>query len=179
MIILYSCSGRVKQHTFNRPEEIIKMKKLAIAPFHNLTQKLDAGVIMNHMIMAELIKNRTIKIIKYGDVYEALLKEHINAPATLDRATLRMLRDTLKVDGVLVGTLIIYKEDPEGTEIRFDATLLDTDDGTIVWKGEFHKSGNTYSPSHLFQKTDSQMILALAQRIAIELVDTLSLNMSP
>ena len=176
VFMLIACSGRLKKHAFNRPDEIIKIKKLAILPFHNLTQEIDAGVIMNHVIMTELIKNKNIKIAKYGDVHEALIKEHIYAPATVDQNTLKMLRDTLGVDGALLGTLIIYREDPGRIEIRFDASLLDTKNGKIVWKGEFHKCGDAYSPSHLIQASNSKTALSLAKKIAIELVETLGLE---
>ncbi|MGA1823175.1 MAG: hypothetical protein ACMUIP_00835 [bacterium] len=176
IFMVIACSGRLKKHIFSRPDEILKNKTLGIVPFHNLTQKIDAGVIMNHIIMTELIKNKNIKIAKYGDIYEALLKEHINAPATVDQKTLKMLRDTLGLDGVILGTLVIYKEAPERAEIRFDASLLDTETGQILWKGEFHKCGDTYSPIHLIQGSNANTALSLAKEIAVELVDSLGLE---
>ena len=161
------------------------VKSVAVLPFHNLTKKVNAGVIITNMLMTELVRQEKFRVIKYGDLRRFFLSRRITSVSSIDIETLRELRRKFKVEVVIIGSVIRY-EDVEGGDgargtsggkesdfpyIYISSTILDTRSGRILGQGEFIEKGS--STGHLLSDKDRQSAFALAQRLAWRMASTM------
>ncbi|MGA1839421.1 MAG: hypothetical protein ACMUIU_02245 [bacterium] len=174
------CRGySFRKNNFLNREALVNMNSVAVLPFHNISESLNAGVIISNMIIAELVREDKFSVVKYGDVRNFFLQRRLTSVSTIDVETLRALRQEFKVDIVIIGTVLHY-EDDEGIKDRnrenrtripyvaITSTILDTRSGRIVGKGEFVERGS--AKGYLLTNKQRQDTFSLAQKLAQRLV---------
>ena len=184
-IILYSgCQGLQYKSNYHMDSQSLKgVKSLAVFPFHNLSQKTNAGIIMTNVLMAELIKLEKFRLIKYGDVRKFFLIRRKISVSTIDIETLRAFRKQFKVEAVIIGTVLQYgtesgsgahrRKDEKSTlpKITVHSTILDTRSGRILGQGQFMEKGA--AQGYLLGVKDRQAAFSLAQKVAQRLVSAI------
>jgi len=184
-IVLYSgCQGlQYNSHYHMDSQSLNGVKSLAVLPFHNLSQKTNAGIIMTNVLMAELIKLEKFRLIKYGDVRKFFLIRRKISVSTIDIETLRAFRKEFKVEAVIIGTVLQYgAEKGHGAQRRKDeistvpkitvhSTILDTRSGRILGQGQFMEKGA--AQGYLLGVKDRQAAFSLAQKVAQRLVSAI------
>lgn len=184
-MVLYSgCQGLQYKSYYHMDSQSLKgVRSLAVLPFHNLSQKTNAGIIMTNVLMAELIKLEKFRLIKYGDVRKFFLIRRKISVSTIDIETLRAFRKQFKVEAVIMGTVLQYgDENGFGTQRRKDekstlpqitvhSTILDTRSGRILGQGEFMEKGS--AQGYLLGGKDRQAAFSLAQKVAQRLVSAI------
>ncbi|MBN1227838.1 MAG: hypothetical protein JXA79_12660 [Deltaproteobacteria bacterium] len=184
-IVLYSgCQGLQYKSNYHMDSQSLKgVKSLAVLPFHNLSQRTNAGIIMTNVLMAELIKLEKFRLIKYGDVRKFFLIRRKISVSTIDLETLKALRKEFKVEAVIIGTVLQYgAESDAGTNPRKDekstlpkitvhSTILDTRSGRILGQGQFMEKGT--AQGYLLGLKDRQTAFSLAQKVAQRLASAI------
>jgi len=181
-IILFPCCNVLHPmpYCFLDSESIKEISSVAVLPFHNLTKKVNAGVIMTNTIMAELIESGRFSVAKFGDVRLFFLRRRMTSVSTIDKDTLRSLRDEFKVDAVIMGTVLEYEEGDitekknRGTSppfISIGVAVLDTRTGRVLAQGEFIEKGS--AAGYLMSNHESISAFALCKRIAQKLIVTI------
>jgi hypothetical protein len=184
-IVLYSgCQGLQYKSNYHMDSQSLKgVRSLAVLPFHNLSQKTNAGIIMTNVLMAELIKLEKFRLIKYGDVREFFLIRRKISVSTIDIETLRAFRKQFKVEAVIIGTVLHYGAEKDyGPQQRKDeksivpqitvhSTILDTRSGRILGQGEFMEKGA--AQGYLLGAKDRQTAFSLAQKVARRIVSAI------
>jgi len=146
-MILFGCipsSG--KGEIFRRKEPLSRIKRIAVVPFDNLSDRLDAEVLVTTIFIGEINHGRRFSVLKYGDIREFLLKEGILSTEMFTQETLHSLAQTFSIDGVILGTIVNYREwnpdkGKEPAMIHISARLLDCENGRIIWFGQDERTG--------------------------------------
>lgn len=180
------CQGyHFKQNNFLNKEALKNINSVAVLPFHNLSESLNASVIMSNILIAELVRSDKFRVVKYGDVRDFFLQRWLTSVSTVDVETLRALRQEFKVDIVIIGTVLRY-EDGRGItkrdrerrmhvpSIAISITVLDTRSGRILGKGEFMERGS--AKGYLLTNKHRQDAFALAQKLAQRLIANIDIN---
>ena len=184
-LALYSgCQGlQYQSHYHMDNQSLNRINSLAVLPFHNLSQRTDAGIIMTNVLMAELINLEKFRVIKYGDVRKFFLIRRRISVSSIDIETLREFRKQFKVEAVIIGTVLQYgaekghgsqrRQDELSTEpqIKVHSTILDTRSGRILGQGEFMEKG--VAKGYLLSAKDRQTAFSLAQKVAQRIVSSI------
>jgi len=178
LVLLFSgCSMRpYRANNFLDTEAIEGVSSVAVLPFHNLSEQVNAGVIVTNMLMAELVQHGKFRVVKYGDLRNFFLQRRMTSISSIDIKILRALRQEFKVDAVIMGTVLQYEDGggssnnkkPVPPSIAINSKVLDTRTGRILAKGEFMEKGS--ATGYLLSDRDRQLAFALARDFAQKLI---------
>lgn len=110
--------------------------RIAVMPFKNNTEAVDADIKATYMSLAGLFRSRIFEPLEYGELRKAMVRSRIEKKGELDYRTLEALSKELKVDGILLGTLESYPERLSSTvppEVEMTVRLLDAREKRILW----------------------------------------------
>lgn len=184
--ISIGCQGyKLRNNNFLDREALLNMNSVAVLPFHNISQSLNAGVIMSNVIISELARENKFSVVKYGDVRNFFLQRRKTSVSTIDVETLRALRQEFKVDIVIIGTVLQFEEDEDIKDrnkenrlhipyVAISSTILDARSGRIVGKGEFIEKGS--AKGYVLTNMQRQDIFSLAKKLAQRLVAAINID---
>ncbi len=125
-------------------KEIESTYRIAVMPFQNKSKIRDAGMIATYMFIVELFKNRGFVPVEYGEVRRQVVDLRVRGKGELDLRNTEAISKSLGVDGIIVGTVELYKE-KEGTlppEAVISARLIDARNERILWYDSYQLSGD-------------------------------------
>jgi TolB-like protein len=125
-------------------KEIESTYRIAVMPFKNKSKIKDAGMIATYMFLVELFKNRRFEPVEYGEVRRLVVDLRVRGKGELDRRNTEAISKSLGVDGIIVGTVELYKE-KEGTlppEAVISARLIDALKNRILWYDSYQLNGD-------------------------------------
>ena len=122
-------------------------RRVAILPFENLSERKGAGLIVGNIFTVAVVRSGFFEVVEPGMVTEALLAIGVAAYGNIDLDTVAALRERLKVDAVMLGTVLEYSEGlkqgaASSPEVAFDSRMLDAPEGRIVWFAERVRNGD-------------------------------------
>lgn len=176
MILIGCISSSRRGEIFRRKDALSRIKRIAVVPFDNLSDRLDAEVLVTTIFIGEIDHGQRFSVLKYGDIREFLLNEGILSTEMFTREILHNLAQTFSIDGIMLGTIINYREwnpdkGKEPAMIHISARLLDCENGRIIWFGQdertgwderiFFDIGETVFCSQLVQKTARKFLKEL------------------
>lgn len=176
-VLYMGCHFPVYKNVFLDRGKIDKVKRVAVLPFYNLSDSLNADTIMAHVIMAEFVNSQRFDVVKYGDIRELLLEQQLASAPTVDIKTLHLIRKTYKTDAIIIGTVYRYEESKEkgreflSSAISLSVSLIDTKSGRVIWREEIADTGSTRG--YLFEKKDIYPCFGLAKKVANRLFLTI------
>lgn len=171
-LILLMCAGvfvaagcGASMRTYLKEEAPLhKIKKLAILEFDNISKDKSAGEKLAYLFSIELITSGQFKVVEPGEVEKALKEVKIRAKggiSTMEIADVQKVGEALGVDAVILGSIDTFemgkKEDPI---ISMDIHMLDTKDGSLVWKVNYIASGSNFAYLLDFGKITSTEMLS-------------------
>ncbi len=118
--------------------------RIAVMPFQNSSKAKDAGLIATYLFIVELFKNRKFVPIEYGEVRRLIVDLRVKEKGELDLKKTGTISESSGVDGILVGTVDIYREG-DGTappEAEISARLIDARRDKILWCESFGSKGD-------------------------------------
>ncbi|OGW36171.1 MAG: hypothetical protein A2Y97_06950 [Nitrospirae bacterium RBG_13_39_12] len=118
--------------------------KIAVMPFQNKSKIRDAGTMATYMFTVELFKNKGFVPVEYGEVRRSVVDLRVRGKGELDLTNTEAISKSLGVDGILVGTVELYKEQ-EGTlppEAVISARLIDARKERILWYDSYQLNGD-------------------------------------
>jgi curli biogenesis system outer membrane secretion channel CsgG len=145
VLVAISCGGGPsvfsQKKSSNQP-----YKTLALLPFDNYSGREDAGKQVSDAFLVELLKRGLFHIVEPGETERVMKEERIRSASQIDIATARLLKEKLSADYVLIGAVNEYDYLKDGERdvplVGFDARLLDTSNGQIVWAANHSKRGD-------------------------------------
>lgn len=172
------CHPPLTNTIYLNPDKIGRVKNIAVLPFYNLTESLNAETIMANVIMAELMNSKRFNLVKYGDVMELLLSRKMTSLSTVDIETLHFLRKKLKADAVIIGTIYRYEEAQQQrakfspSAVSISVSLIDTKSGQTLWRQDSSGAGSTYG--YLLDNMEIYPCFGMAKKVANELLLTIT-----
>jgi TolB-like protein len=125
-------------------KEIESTYRIAVMPFQNKSKVIDAGMIATYMFIVELFKNKGFVPVEYGEIRRLVVDLRVRGKGELDLKSTEALSKSLGVDGIIVGTVELYKE-KEGTlppEAVISARLIDARKNRILWYNSYQLNGD-------------------------------------
>ena len=138
-------SPKKKAGSILQKDKLHRIKRVAVLPFYNLSDRLDAEVIVTNLFINEIMHDNRFSVVKYGDIQEFLWQQKVRSTDTVTKETLKGLADRFSVEGVILGTINTYREwnpdkkDPAIVEIS--ARFVDCETGQTVWFGREKRTG--------------------------------------
>ena len=121
-----------------------RVKKVAIFPFRNLTKNPHAREIVTQIFLAELAKSERFEVEELGNIVDFMVEQRLGIGTNPDRARLRLLRKRYKIDAVILGNILAFRERDSVPYINLTARMVTTDTGKIIWKAFIEKNGDDY-----------------------------------
>jgi TolB-like protein len=125
-------------------KEIESTYRIAVMPFQNGSKVKDAGLIATYLFIAGLFRDNKFIPIEYGEVRRLVVDLRVREKGELDFRRTEKISESSGVDGILVGTVDIYKE-KDGTappEAEISARLIDARRDKILWCDTFRSKGD-------------------------------------
>jgi TolB-like protein len=118
--------------------------RIVVMPFHNESKTKDAGMIATYMFIIELFKSKVFEPLSYGDVRNLVVNLRFRGRGEIDYKYMNKISESSGVDGILVGTVELYKEN-EGTappEAVISARLINARTDRILWYDSYQYKGD-------------------------------------
>jgi len=125
-------------------KEMESTYRIAVMPFQNSSKVKDAGLTATYIFIVELFKDKKFIPIEYGEVRRLVVDLRVREKGELDFKKTERISESSGVDGILVGTVDIYKE-KDGTappEAGISARLIDARRDKILWCDSFGSKGD-------------------------------------
>ncbi|MFH7835554.1 MAG: hypothetical protein QXL51_03050 [Candidatus Aenigmatarchaeota archaeon] len=116
-------------------KEIESTYKIMIIPFYNRTKIKNAGMIVTNLFIVEMLKNKDFIPLELGETKKLMINLKIRKKGEIDSEKLKALSEFAKIDGILVGSVDIYKEKTESLppEVSICVRVLDIRKNKLVW----------------------------------------------
>jgi TolB-like protein len=123
--------------------------KVMLLPFDNVTESINAGKMVDNILLSELIQ-RGYRVIEPGRVNQELYIRQLLPKGSLDKDNLREVAKILSADYCMTGLLSCYNPEFESEignipHIEIEARLLVATSGRLCWAQKWERSGVDYS----------------------------------
>jgi TolB-like protein len=119
--------------------------RIAVMPFQNKSRHKDAGTIVTYMFLVELFNNTGFEPVEYGEIRKMVVDLRIRHKGELDYNSIKELSETLGVDGILVGTVMLYSDGLDTSsppQVAVSARLINARKNRIIWSDSLQVNGN-------------------------------------
>jgi TolB-like protein len=148
------------------------VKRVAVFPFETMVQDRSAAEKVQKIFLTELLSLEAFDVAEPGLVTKTLRAERIESMDALGPADLKRLGETLKVQGIFLGSVVDFAETRTGAtptpEVTINLRLVETQSGVTVWSASRTRSGTTAS-ARLFGIGGQSLTEAARQLIREEL----------
>jgi TolB-like protein len=116
---------------------------MAVIPFLNLSQRKNAGRILELHFVNQLFRNDSLSIVEPGLVREELLEHRVVMAAgpSLENAEVLSNDESLGVDLVLSGVVFDYQDAFGIPKVDFSVTMIEKESRRVVWSSRSHGTG--------------------------------------
>jgi TolB-like protein len=151
------------------------IRRVAVLPFESLVQDRNAGERVQKIFLTELLALEAFEVAEPGLVTKVLKADRVESVDALGPAELKRLGETLKVQGIFLGSVVDFSETRTGTtpapEVTIQLRLVETESGVTVWSASRTRSGATAS-ARLFG-IGGQSLTEVARQLVREELKTL------
>lgn len=120
--------------------------RVALLPLENLSVRPEAGLLVTRVVFAQLVRTGTCDVVESGEVDAALQDLRIINSGSLSNDQLQGIAGKLKVDLVLLGSLLEYgtthATGGDIPSVGVALKLLDSRTGKVVWAAMDVRSGD-------------------------------------
>jgi TolB-like protein len=116
---------------------------MAVIPFLNLSQRKNAGRILELHFVNQLFRNDSLSIVEPGLVREELLEHRVVMAAgpSLENAEVLSNDESLGVDLVFSGVVFDYQDAFGIPKVDFSVTMIEKESRRVVWSSRSHGTG--------------------------------------
>lgn len=173
--VTVGCSGFKGSSSFNpfkRSGGSGTLKKIAVLPFDNISERKDAGRLVADAYITELFNSGRFRVEEPGNIMQFYRQERLQYLGEIDLHELEVLGRRLRLDGVIVGTVVAFDDGRRGPPlVEISARLLEPSSGSTVWAMEKKRRGDEYRI--IFDFGEVVTATTLARRVAKEMLETL------
>jgi hypothetical protein len=124
--------------------DVNRRYSMAVIPFLNLSQRKNAGRIMELHFVNQLLRNESLSIVEPGLVRQELLEHRVVMAAgpSLENAEALSNDESLGVDLVLSGVVFDYQDAFGTPKVDFSVTMIEKESLRVVWSSRSHGTGD-------------------------------------
>ncbi len=116
---------------------------VAVIPFLNLSQRKNAGRILELHFVNQLFRNESLSVVEPGLVRQELLEHRVVMAAgpSLENAEALSNEESLGVDLVLSGVVFDYQDAVGIPKVEFSVTMIEKESRRVVWSSRSRGTG--------------------------------------
>lgn len=150
--LLAGCRSGTPTYHIRQDVDFSYIEKVAVLPFGNLTGNQNAGEIVRHMVINELLSSGTVDVVVPGEVMAAINSVGVKNVSSLGSKEIKGVGKALNVQAVIFGTVENFGS-TSGTlqvpEVTLTMMMAETDSGTIIWSVTETSGGPGFTTKHL------------------------------
>lgn len=174
-LLFISCSSSPSCY-LRGEKDLSGIKRVAVLPFNNLTDRKEAGKIISNIFIQKLFNSGIYYVEEMGNVRQFFIRQRIRKKGELDLDVINMLGKQLGLDAVFLGVVEKYYQESDSgdagvPEIAISARMLNVKNGRILWKCYHHKRGDDYI--FILNLGKVRTISNLAEKVIEEMIETI------
>lgn len=128
----------------SRIADLDRRYSVAVIPFLNLSQRKNAGRILEFHFVNQLFRSDSLSVVEPGLVRKELLEHRVVMAAgpSLENAAVLSSDDSLGVDLVLSGVVFDYQDAVGIPKVDFSVTMIEKESRRVVWSSRSHGTGD-------------------------------------
>jgi TolB-like protein len=135
------------------------IKKVAVLPLDNLTPDKNAGEVVRHVVITELLATGLVEVVVPGDSITAIQNLKVKPGTPLNAAQIKSVGKALKVQGVILGAVekygVIKQGNVSAPEVTITLMMADTSSGSIVWSVTKTRGGSSFWQRNFGTRSDT------------------------
>ncbi|MEJ2314179.1 MAG: hypothetical protein P8Y85_05265 [Nitrospirota bacterium] len=162
MLMTLGCRGSLKEYeaSFINPNfDFSYVKTVAVLPFDNLTQDRNAGDVVRHLVINELLATELVEVVVPGEAVAGMNSLGIKSVSTLSEKQIIALGKALNVQAVMYGAVekydIIRERNISEPEVTITIIMAETTTGGIVWSVTKTGGRAGFTARHFGARTDT------------------------
>jgi hypothetical protein len=124
------------------------IRRVAVFPFTNLTQDFNANERLYSVFVAQLLDQRAVEVVEYGEVLSAMAGMQLTSDSVLSAGQIMELGRILSVDGIFFGSVEEYGVERVSKDQTYSITasysLAETETGSKVWNAQTRCQGSSF-----------------------------------
>lgn len=121
------------------------IRTVAVMPFQNLTNEDQAAERVRDTFIGMLMSTEAVYVIPTGEVARGISRAGVRSPSTPSTEEVARLKDIVKVDAIITGSLKEYGVVRSGTTsanvVSASVQMIETQTGKVVWTASSTKGG--------------------------------------
>lgn len=173
-ILLYIVGCAVSSKEALQQETSIKVKKVAILPFYNISGYRDAGKIVANVFVTEIFKSGRFRVEESGNIAQFMIQERMDTIGEIEIERLTILGKRLGVDAVMTGTVEEFAEGGSAYSapiVSITARMIESNTGKLIWSGQNKRRGDDYII--VLDLGEVRSLTTLTQKVVREMIDTI------
>lgn len=149
LVLAAGCASTTTTKYVHPNMDLGAMKRVAVLPFENLAQDKTAGEKVQKIFLTELLALEAFDVVEPGQVTQLLRSSRVESIEALTPADMKKIGDSLKAQGIFIGTIVDFAETRSGQtptpEVTIQLRLVETQTGVTVWSASRTRSGASAS----------------------------------
>lgn len=131
-------TSRIEPSVYMHPNADLSLyTRVAVLPLENLTTERFAADRVRELLVVELSSRSLFEVVESGEVNRVLRAKNLLGAAEIGPEVIQQLGAELKVQALLTGSVIEFREQRTGTlntpDIALSLKLLDVESGLVIW----------------------------------------------
>ena len=176
LVMVYGCAGTTIRYV-NPDADFSYIQKVAILPFHNLSDDRFAGERVRNALIADLIARDIFDVVERGEVSKVLslmfrdIGVEEGQAVEVDRETLKRIGERLGVQAIILGSVDEYsgRGSSRGNVVTLSVRMLDASSGTVLWQAKATAVGSSVWRKVLgLEEVDMSTLTAIVVKNALD-----------
>lgn len=176
LAVVAGCRASAPTYHINQETDFSFIRKVAVAPFNNLTNERAADEVVRQAVINELLVTGLVDVAVPGDAVAALDKMGIRSPSSLNAEQIKSLGKTLNVQAIILGSVDRFGEARSGNvsapEVAITLMMAETGTGSVIWSVSQSQGGASFMSRHFGARSDTMS--ETVQKVVKEAVQTLA-----
>ncbi|MBI5362428.1 MAG: hypothetical protein HZA53_04555 [Planctomycetes bacterium] len=131
-------SNRIEPAVYMHPNADLSVyERVAVLPLENLSTERFAADRVRELLVVELSAKGLFEVVESGEVNRVMRMKNLAGAAEVGPELIQQLGAELKVQALLTGSVIEFREQRAGTlnapDIALSLKLLDVETGLVIW----------------------------------------------
>lgn len=174
-LLLGGCASGMRPTKFTNPRiDFSFVERVAVLPFDNLSNDLQAGFRATRLMVTELLATGAVDVVEPGEVNAALA----TLPGRVTRPSAEQIVElgkVLRVQAIIAGTVaqseVLRGAGASSPTVTLDAQMIETETGAIIWAATHTEKGSSFAAKVL--GTEGEPLSVTTRRCVRKLVGTL------
>ena len=155
---------------FLNKSELSRIRRIAVIPFDSRAREQSSADIVSNLFYGRFLELGRYEIVNPGDVYLFFLSRGKAFRGELDYESIFRIGKFLKVDAVITGKVLEYRDSPEPS-VSISARMISTGSGRIIWQDM--RTATSSRRKALFASSEAESVFTLSKETVTDMTAVL------